>query len=103
MKEIVDEVQPDKKNKEIPSISSMDWVNERYNENINNVKPEKNKLEKSIREWRNERYLAQKQWSFVHHFSLFGSIVSSVMAGAILQATNNQTLPSVLILNTRST
>ena len=40
--------------------------------------------------------MAQRHWSLVHHASLFGSIVCSVAAGAVLQATNNQILPSIL-------
>ncbi|MDO8939783.1 MAG: hypothetical protein Q7U98_11555 [Methylicorpusculum sp.] len=58
--------------------------------------PEKESLKNSIEHWRNQRNNAQKLWSFVHHLSLFGSIVSSVAAGAILQASDNQTLPSIL-------
>ena len=57
---------------------------------------EKECLKKSIEEWRNARNNSQKLWSVVHHFSLFGSIVCSISAGAILQATANQTLASVL-------
>jgi hypothetical protein len=58
---------------------------------------EKECLKKSIEEWRNERSNAQKLWSFVHHFSLFGSIVCSISAGALLQAPDDkQTLASIL-------
>ncbi|MBS3954292.1 MAG: hypothetical protein KGZ88_15195 [Methylomicrobium sp.] len=58
--------------------------------------PEKECLKKSIEDWRNQRNNAQKLWSFVHHLSLFSSIVCSVAAGAILQASDNQTIPSIL-------
>ena len=58
---------------------------------------EKECLKKSIEEWRNERNNAQKLWSFVHHLSLFGSIVCSISAGALLQAPeDHQTLASIL-------
>jgi len=45
----------------------------------------KEKLEKKIEDWRNERGSAQKRWSAVHHFCLFGSILCSVAAGTIIQ------------------
>lgn len=57
---------------------------------------EKNTLKNKILAWRKERQNAQRLWSFVHHSSLFGSIVCSVSAGAVLQMANNQTLASVL-------
>ena len=46
---------------------------------------EKERLKQSIIKWRSTRNSAQKTWSGVHHASLFGSIVCSVLAGAQLQ------------------
>lgn len=45
----------------------------------------RNLLIEKINVWRNERYSGQKRWSGVHHFVLFGSILSSVLAGALIQ------------------
>lgn len=49
-----------------------------------------------ISSWRDERYAAQKRWSFAHHFSLFGSIISSISAGVVIQATDSQVLATFL-------
>jgi hypothetical protein len=57
---------------------------------------EKDALKHSIEAWRDERNKAQILWSLVHHSSLFGSIICSISAGAVLQITNNQTLASIL-------
>jgi hypothetical protein len=46
---------------------------------------EKLELFERIVAWRKERYSAQKRWSTVHHLALFGSIVCSVIAGAVIQ------------------
>ena len=46
---------------------------------------EKETLKKHITEWRSERYAAQIRWSAVHHSCLFGSIICSVVAGAVIQ------------------
>ncbi len=35
--------------------------------------------------WRNQFYKGQRLWSVVHHTCLFGSIICSVAAGALLQ------------------
>jgi len=46
---------------------------------------QRNVLIEKINAWRNARYGAQRKWSAVHHFVLFGSIISSVLAGALIQ------------------
>lgn len=46
---------------------------------------QRNLLIEKINTWRKERYGAQRKWSGVHHFVLFGSIISSVLAGALIQ------------------
>lgn len=46
---------------------------------------EKKRLHTSINKWRQDRYSAQRRWSGVHHSVLFGSIVCSVLAGALIQ------------------
>ena len=48
-------------------------------------KCQRNLLTEKIDTWRKKRNLAQTSWSFVHHFALFGSIISSVVAGALIQ------------------
>ncbi|MEC4749021.1 hypothetical protein [Methylomicrobium sp. Wu6] len=57
---------------------------------------EKESLKEKILAWREERQNGQRIWSFFHHLSLFGSIICSVSAGAVLQMTHNQTLASLL-------
>ena len=57
---------------------------------------EKERLKKSIINWRKKRESAQKMWSFGHHVSLFGSIVCSILAGAQIQLSNNPNVASVL-------
>ncbi len=46
---------------------------------------EKNKLRQELTYWRNRHNTGQLCWSVLHHVSVFGSIVCSVSAGAILQ------------------
>lgn len=57
---------------------------------------EKKRLVESIIHWRKERNSAQKLWSFVHHFSLFGSIVCSIFAGAQIQIFENPNFATTL-------
>lgn len=45
----------------------------------------KNRLIERISQWRDERYHAQRRWSFAHHLVLFGSIIASVLAGTLIQ------------------
>lgn len=46
---------------------------------------ELNQLVERISAWREQRYKAQKLWSLVHHLALFGSVISSVIAGTLIQ------------------
>ena len=46
---------------------------------------EKEQLGGLIRDWKDERYKGQKNWSFIHHFSLFGSIAMSLVAAIAVQ------------------
>jgi len=57
---------------------------------------EKAKLQESIKKWRDDRSSAQKRWSCVHHLSLFGSILCSVGAGALIQVFNRADVASIL-------
>lgn len=54
-------------------------------------KDAKELLVKRILKWRKHRYQAQKRWSAAHHACLFGSILFSVSAGAIIQVWETQT------------
>lgn len=47
---------------------------------------EKSLLMQEVVKWRAHFYRGQKLWSLVHHASLFGSIVCSVVAGALVQS-----------------
>jgi hypothetical protein len=51
----------------------------------NDEEKQRNVLIEKINSWRKDRYDAQRKWSGVHHFVLFGSIISSVFAGALIQ------------------
>jgi hypothetical protein len=57
---------------------------------------EKERLKQSITKWRKERNSAQKNWSGVHHASLFGSIACSVLAGAQIQFFHNPQIATML-------
>ena len=46
---------------------------------MTNQTDQKKLLIDKIKQWRNERYAAQRRWSAVHHTVLFGSIISSVV------------------------
>ena len=61
-----------------------------------NIMEEKERLKQSIIHWRKERNSAQKGWSGVHHASLFGSIVCSILAGAHIQLFENPNVASLL-------
>ncbi|AHK17495.1 MAG: hypothetical protein VB954_04130 [Thalassolituus sp.] len=50
----------------------------------------KNRLIERISQWRDERYHAQRRWSFAHHLVLFGSIIASVLAGTLIQINMTQ-------------
>jgi len=50
---------------------------------------DKNTLRSEAIKWRTRFYKGQKAWSIAHHVSLFGSIICSLVAGAMLQL--NQT------------
>ena len=47
-------------------------------------------LTEQINRWRKERYRAQRRWSAVHHSALFGSIIVSISAGALIQFEETQ-------------
>ena len=49
------------------------------------VDAELTQLIERITNWREQRHRAQKLWSLVHHLALFGSVVSSVLAGTLIQ------------------
>jgi hypothetical protein len=57
---------------------------------------EKEQIRQSITVWRNARRAAQKRWSGVHHLSLFGSIICSVIATAQIQIFNHSDIASLL-------
>ncbi|MGZ6223162.1 MAG: hypothetical protein ACXWMW_10515 [Syntrophales bacterium] len=40
---------------------------------------------KKVEEWHEWFQIGQKNWSFVYHVSVFGSIICSIAAGALLQ------------------
>lgn len=42
-------------------------------------------LKREAAKWRDGYYKGQRSWSTAHHASLYGSIVCSVLAGALLQ------------------
>lgn len=65
-------------------------------ENSEAVRTEKDRLEASIKQWRKERKRGQVFWSAVHHTTLFGSIICSIAAGAVIQMDGQQTLASTL-------
>jgi hypothetical protein len=62
----------------------------------NKIRNEKDELKKKITLWRDKRGAAQKRWSFVHHFALFGSIFCSVFAGAQIQFFDNSDWATLL-------
>ena len=48
---------------------------------------EKEMLKQEALKWRTWFEKGQKNWSFAHHATIFGSIICSVLAGALLQIT----------------
>lgn len=54
------------------------------------------RLKESINGCRKERRNAQKMWSGVHHLSLFGSIVCSIVAAAWIQTSYNTIVATIL-------
>jgi len=65
-------------------------------ENCEAVQTEKERLEASIKQWQQERKRGQVFWSAVHHSALFGSIICSIAAGAVVQMDDQQMLASAL-------
>jgi hypothetical protein len=59
-------------------------------------KEEKERVKESIKGWQKARNKAQKRWNGVHHLSLFGSIVCSIIAVAQIQIFNHPDFASVL-------
>jgi len=49
---------------------------------------EKDMLKQEAAKWREWFEKGQKNWSFAHHSTIFGSIICSVTAGALLQITD---------------
>jgi hypothetical protein len=43
-------------------------------------------LKAQCESWQRRYYSGQRNWSVAHHFSVFGSIVCSIVAGALIQA-----------------
>lgn len=46
---------------------------------------DKDKLKTELTQWRAMHYKGQKLWSTCHHLAIFGSIICSVLAGALLE------------------
>jgi hypothetical protein len=46
---------------------------------------DKEAFKQEATKWRNWFHSGQRNWSVAHHFTVFGSIVSSVVAGGLLQ------------------
>ena len=57
---------------------------------------DKETLKNIILVWRDKRYTEQKCWSFAHHFSMFGSIISSIFAGVVIQSAENPVFATFL-------
>lgn len=47
---------------------------------------EKSALKEHCEKWQSRYFQGQKAWSAVHHISVFGSVVCSIAAGALIQA-----------------
>ncbi len=59
---------------------------------------DKNIFKKEATKWHDWFYKGQKNWSAVHHATVFGSIICSVTAGALLQVKNPEMIGFATVL-----
>jgi len=52
---------------------------------MDKTEEKKTQLIKKVDNWKSQRLGGQRRWSAVHHVMLFGSIISSLLAGALIQ------------------
>lgn len=58
----------------------------------------KEQLRARVTEWRARCHTGQRWWSVAHHGALFGSILSSVAAGALLQVQSQDWVGTAAVL-----